>query len=55
LVPTGRDALEIGCATGQHLATLRDRGGWRVTGVELAVSAAPCIPVAYKRLCSDEW
>ena len=40
LVPTGRDALEIGCATGQHLAMLRDRGGWRVTGVEFSPRAA---------------
>ncbi len=35
--PEGRDALELGCATGRFLAVLRECG-WNVTGVDLVQS-----------------
>ncbi|NCQ28205.1 MAG: class I SAM-dependent methyltransferase, partial [Armatimonadetes bacterium] len=43
LPPTGSHRSRCAgdrCATGQHLAMLRDRGGWRVTGVEFSPRAA---------------
>ena len=36
LIGERAEVLEIGCASGEYLAALRDRGGFRVKGVELS-------------------
>lgn len=40
LIPPDGRVLEIGCATGEELAFLRDEGGWEVAGVEMSPYAA---------------
>lgn len=40
LIPRGADILEIGCANGRYLASLRDIGEWNVKGVELDFKAS---------------
>ena len=40
LLPPGGRILEVGCAGGEDLAGLRDRGGWKVQGVEMSPGPA---------------